>query len=299
MAAAYPLADPERERAAYPHKLKNLAEAAVWALVAEAELTPKPGLVDQRGSGAHCDMNLALLRHSATVLYPTFFELARAGDYAEPSEELRQVLGALGRRGEAVMLRATQGSNTHRGAIWTLGLLCAAASGLAQSEWTPGSISLRAAAIARFPDKYSPPTVSHGAIARECYGVGGARDEAERGFPHLTNCALPALKASRMHGVNENAARLNALISIMATLDDTCLLHRGGAEALQRAQHGARRVLEAGGASTSTGICALLHLDRELIALNSSPGGCADLLAAALFLDRLTGDIRYGRDAEV
>jgi triphosphoribosyl-dephospho-CoA synthase len=297
MTAACPVANLKLKSAADPCKLsllaEQLAETAVWALIEEAELTPKPGLVDQRGSGAHRDMDLAMLLGSATVLYPTFLELAQAADGVNPSVELRRALGAIGREGEATMLRITGGCNTHRGAIWTLGLLCAAAASLAQSKWTAAAVCGRAEVIARLPDNArpdnAPRVVSHGALAWQRYGVLGARGEAEHGFPHVLHLALPVFHESRVQAMSERAARLNALMAIMTTLDDTCLLHRGGVAALHTAQRGAWRVLDAGGTDTSAGLCALLELDRELIALNSSPGGSADLLAAALFLDKLTG----------
>ncbi len=271
----------------------DLAEAAVWALIAEAELTPKPALVDRRGSGAHRDMNLALLRRSAIALQPTFFALSHAANGVAPSPALREHLGAIGRQGEAHMMQATAGCNTHRGAIWTLGLLCAAASSLALAERTSSTICYRAAHIASLPDGSAPgpnsQQASHGAAALARYGVRGARGEAAAGFPHVLRRALPVLRSTRATGGHEDSARLNALLAIMATLDDTCLLHRGGPLALHTAQRGAQRALQAGGAATTAGMRSLLDLDSELLALNSSPGGSADLLAAALFLDRITG----------
>jgi triphosphoribosyl-dephospho-CoA synthase len=298
MATAYPTEILKLESTAPPCEVRTLADTAVWALIEEAELTPKPGLVDRRGSGAHNDMNLAMLRRSATALRPTFLELARAAHSIELSAELRELLGAIGRQGEATMMRTTAGCNTHRGAIWTLGLLCASAANLASSfaqrSLTAASICHRAASIALLPDSnkeraFAPQGASHGTRAFQLYGVHGARGEAQCGFPHVVDCAIPALHAARAAGVTENAARMNALLAIMTTLDDTCLLHRGGPPALRKAQLGATCVLHSGGAATAAGMHALLDLDRELIALNSSPGGSADLFAAALFLDRLTG----------
>jgi triphosphoribosyl-dephospho-CoA synthase len=96
---------------------------------------------------------------------------------------------------------------------------------------------------------------------------------------------LPAMWAARAKGADETCARLDALMAIMATLDDTCLLHRGGLSALQAAQRGARDTLMAGGSSSAAGRRALLRLDAELVKRNASPGGCADLLAACIFLD--------------
>ena len=91
-----------------------------------------------------------------------------------------------------------------------------------------------------------------------------------------------------MAGADETCARLDALMAIMSSLDDTCLLHRGGRAALDIAQRGARAVLRAGGAASPGGWNLLLQLDRQLVSINASPGGCADLLAACIFLDGYT-----------
>src|SRR5260221_1394119 len=117
------------------------------------------------------------------------------------------------------------------------------------------------------------------------YQVSGARGEAQAGFPHVTTIGLPILQRSRRKRSSETQARLDALLAIMANLDDTCLLHRGGLAALNRAQSGAAAVLAARGTATVQGWELLQRLDRDLLALNASPGGSADLLAATLFLD--------------
>jgi triphosphoribosyl-dephospho-CoA synthase len=124
----------------------------------------------------------------------------------------------------------------------------------------------------------------------ERYGVGGARGEAQQGFPHVINIGLPMLRDARTRGVPETFVRLDALLAIMAHLDDTCLLYRGGPTACNAAKDGARTVIAAGGTSTSEGWIALQRLDKTLLALNASPGGSADLLAATLFLDFIVGD---------
>jgi triphosphoribosyl-dephospho-CoA synthase len=284
----------------------QLARLAVAALVEEAELTPKPALVDRRGSGAHRDLDLPTMLRSAHALEATFDALARAARRARvPSATLRAELAQIGRAGEQAMLRATGGSNAHRGAIWIVGLLVA---GAAMCDAARGSVatphaldvepaSLFAARAARictlgaqiacFPDRFAAPADSHGERARQRYQVGGARREAQDGFPHVVDVGLPALLRARERGIDENAARLDALVAIMASLDDTCLLHRAGLAGLHAGRHGARRVLAAGGTSTAAGRAALAALDRELVTLNASPGGAADLLAATLFIDTL------------
>ncbi len=267
----------------------QLARCAVTALIDEAQLTPKPALVDRRGSGAHRDLDLATMLRSAQALEPTFAALAHAARRrGEPSALLRSELAQIGRAGELDMLHATGGSNAHRGAIWIVGLLVAGAAMPHDiAQLSAPQISTRAAQIACFPDRFAAPTNSHGERARQRYQVGGARREAQDGFPHVVGIGLPALLAARAHGIDENAARVDALLSIMASLDDTCLLHRAGLPGLHAGQHGARRVLEAGGSSTPDGHAALAALEHELLSLNASPGGAADLLAATLFLDML------------
>jgi triphosphoribosyl-dephospho-CoA synthase len=202
----------------------------------------------------------------------------------EPDQQLREELARIGRAGECDMLAAAGGSNAHRGAIWVIGLLVAARA-ICAADATPREVAAQAGRIAAFPDRHAPPQDSHGARVCRRYGVRGARGEACAGFPHVVDIGLPALWAARARGAGENCARLDALMAIMASLDDTCLLHRGGLPALEAAQSGARAVLAAGGTAAAAGWHALLRLDAELLAHHASPGGCADLLAACLFLD--------------
>jgi triphosphoribosyl-dephospho-CoA synthase len=263
----------------------QLADRAVDALIAEAMLTPKPALVDRRGSGAHRDLDLSRLLRSARSLHGAFLEMAAFAAGREPNQALREELARIGRAGECDMLAATGGSNAHRGAIWIMGLLVAARA-MSGAAATPGEVATQAGRIAAFPDRFAPPQDSHGARACRRYGVPGARGEARAGFPHVVNVGLPAMWAARARGADETCARLDALMAIMTSLDDTCLLHRGGLPALEAAQSGARAVLAAGGSSTAAGWHALLRLDAELLARHASPGGCADLLAACMFLDR-------------
>lgn len=282
---------PRNEAAPGGDLAMRLARRATEALIEEAHATPKPALVDRRGSGAHRDLSLAVMERSAHSLEPTFAALARASQGQRPSAALRAELAAIGRAGEAAMMSATQGSNAHRGAIWIVGLLVAGATistGLAQ----PGMPALDAvcrigAQIACFPDHGAPLTESNGSRVLARYGVGGARREAQNGFPHVLRVGLPALRAARRRGIAEHAARIDALLAIMTTLDDTCLLHRAGRPALTAAKHGAQEVLSLGGISTPSGHAAFDRLEARLLALNASPGGAADLLAATLFIDRL------------
>ncbi|MTD27713.1 triphosphoribosyl-dephospho-CoA synthase [Erwinia sorbitola] len=263
---------------------RRLASLATRCLLIEANLTPKPGLVDRRGNGAHQDLTLALMERSAQSLTPMFRDLARQSWLRPADIALRQLVGRLGRDGEAAMMQATCGVNTHRGAIWALGLLVSATA-MCGGSGSPAQIAGTAARLAQLPDDAAPKQFSNGLRASARYRLPGAREEAQQGFPHVLNLALPQLVLSRNQGAAGDAARLDALMAIMTSLSDTCVLSRAGMAGLTAMQQGARAVLAAGGVHQPAGRQALLRLDAQMLALNASPGGAADLLSAALFLD--------------
>ena len=263
----------------------HIAALARQALIAEAELTPKPGLVDRRGPGAHEDLSLELIRLSATVLETYFAMMAFFSADRNLSPALREELAVIGRGAECAMYSATNGSNSHKGAIWIIGLLVAAAARTDRDN--AEEIALVAGSIARLPDRAQPPVLTHGEIAKIRYGVGGARAEASNNFRHVIEFGLPTLRNQRAAGSSEEVCRLDALLTIMSRLDDTCVLYRGGAGALNAVKAGAHAVLMAGGYATADGRKELCKLDREMIASHVSPGGSADLLAATIFLDAI------------
>ncbi|WP_263356379.1 triphosphoribosyl-dephospho-CoA synthase [Acidicapsa ligni] len=275
-------AAPVREAFAAEH----LAELARQSLVAEVELTPKPGLVDRRGSGSHTDLSLDLMRRSASAIAPYFADMVAASQAMPIGPVLRTEVAAIGRAAEAAMLQVTNGSNSHKGAIWILGLLVTAA-GCRYDAAQPEIIARDAGFLAQLPDRAQPQLVSHGDVVKARYGATGARGEAYSGFPHVVRVGLPALRAARKKGCTETNSRLSALLNIMVRLDDTCVLYRGGAEALTAVQSGAADVLIAGEPGSIAGDQAMRRLDEDLFLRHVSPGGSADLLAATLFLDAL------------
>lgn len=259
-------------------------QLAHWALLEEARLTPKPALVDRRSGGVHSDMSLTLMETSAHQLAPYFAQMAAIPEDL-PIALRRQQLGALGREAETAMLQATGGINTHRGAIWALGLLVASPC---TSPVSLTTLLSGAARLAQTPDPLVPPVQeSHGHQVCQRYQVGGARAQAEAGFPAVAVQGIPTLRASRARGDSEAQARLNALLAIMSQLTDTCVLYRSGRTGLEAMQSGAKAVLDAGGLATRKGQQALNKLDQTLRSLNASAGGAADLLAATLLVDRL------------
>lgn len=275
----------EMQQCCYPDP-ERLGHHASKALIEEAELTPKPGLVDRRGPGSHHDLSLRLFVVSARVLRPYFQSMAEEAQRERVQVALRTRLGEIGREAESEMLKATNGTNTHRGAIWSLGLLTA---GAAMHRSPDAALICRAAGrLARLPDSFHCTQQSMKRQPWRTHTAFGARSEAFDGFPHAISVGLPALGRARAMGVPENHARVDALLAIMSTLPDTCILQRGGASALAAVQHGAKRVGDLGGSSTAAGSRSLRSLERTMLQRWVSPGGSADLLAATLFLDQLS-----------
>ena len=269
----------------------HIEVAAVGALLAELETWPKPGLVSHLDSGSHSDMDASMFKASATAIAPFYGHLAVAGAAGSAMDRLREI----GVEAEHAMLAATGGVNTHRGAIFGLGLLCAAAgaawSGAARTRWhwranvLGATVSRRwGHAILRGPI----PLHSHGTNALRRFGAGGARAQAAAGFRVALDVGLPTLRLGRSLAPDDpEAARVQSFFTIMASTEDTNLLHRGGAAGLRYAQGEAARFLRLGGVEQADWRERAAAVHRSFVARNLSPGGCADLLAITLFLDAL------------
>ena len=264
-----------------------LGEAARDALLEEAHLTPKPGLIDLANNGAHKDMDLESFCRSAQALAPYFRQAVRIGLSHSASGPAMEALRPAGIAAEAARLAATGGANTHKGQIYALGLLLCAMGQTLSGGGENYINHARQLANTGLPAelhraKTAPSTHGEGIYASR--GVLGARGEAAAGFPHAVQ-ALEALRRYR-RGASETQARLLALVTSMAQLTDTNLLHRGGEAGLHLVQREARRILELPLNRLEE---ALQALDRLCIERNLSPGGSADMLALALFLDRVEG----------
>ncbi|MFC9680203.1 triphosphoribosyl-dephospho-CoA synthase [Streptomyces sp. NPDC056948] len=262
---------------------ESLAQAAVDALVGQLALAPKPGLPDPRDLTARATRrDHSALRWSARALLPGLTAMAAAARRTgEPSARLRAELGAIGRSTEHTVGLTGGG---HRGALWTLGLLVAAAA--LKPGARPADTTALAKQLAAHPDRRAPRRPSRGSTVSAKYGAAGARGEARAGFPHVRR-ALTTLTTARVRGATEPQARLNALLTVMSTLQDTELLHTAGPMGLRHVQAGARGVLEAGGTATEPGTEALRALDTDLQSRAWIPRGSAPLLAGTLFLDAL------------
>ena len=243
-----------------------LANLAAKALEQEVRLTPKPGLVDERNNGAHNDMDLPLFLCSIDALTPWFrritaLSLSGAGAAA---------LQTAGLAAEAAMFRATGGVNTHKGELFSFSVLLAA---LGRYLTEGGDMFTYAAALAA---ELTPPQNTHGAAVAVRHQVGGARFEALAGFP-------TARKAAALLQTHDP---LTVLLWLMAHTEDTNLYHRGGTEGAAFVKAQAAAILTA---PPERRAALAQALDDTLIDRWLSPGGCADLLALALFLARGRG----------
>lgn len=259
--------------------------AAVRALYHELCLYPKPGLVSKIDNGSHQDMNAEIFIRSLFSLRHYFAATWQAGFDGAPFTTLRQ----LGIAAEARMLRATSGVNTHRGAIFNLGVL-AATAGHWEAQGCCGDLAELAIALWGDDIKRADNVAhgdSHGARACRSYAVGGARGEAAAGFPNVFKIGLPALRTARAAGASETTAIAHVFFSILAELDDTNLLHRGGPAGLAFARTTAAQFMQNGGALARDWRADAVEVHRQFVELNLSPGGSADLLAATLFVDAI------------
>ena len=268
---------------------RSIGRIAARALKTELALYPKPGLVSLIDNGAHDDMNATTFVRSILALRSYFPAIAEAGARAASFADLQQ----LGIAAERRMLAATGGVNTHRGAVFCLGLL-AAAAGFARARQRPvDGADLAQIIIKLWGDDIAAAARdaadSHGARMIRLHGARGAREEVLAEFPTLVGAALPALRETLRKTSCPERASVQCLFAIMAQLQDTNLLHRGGTEGLRFVQQAAQRFLRAGGVFDPPWRQRALDLHGDCVALNLSPGGAADGLAAAWFVQELSG----------
>ncbi len=277
--------------------LDHLSENLSYALIAEVSTTPKPGLVDKKDSGAHKDMCYDTFITSTHAVVPYLTRMAALG-FSWPSscgEGLFSAIRPLGIEAEQAMYQATGGVNTHKGVIFSMGIL-AAASGLyyqINRRFDAEQILFLAGSLCRrlleqdFQNISREHPKTHGEQLYVRYGEKGIRGEAQQGFPSIRTCSLPALRHWQSTLKEENQIYLNTLLSLMAQVNDTNVLIRTSPAMLAYEKKEAARLLGLGGAATLRGMKALEAANLDFTLKNISPGGCADLLAATIFLDRM------------
>lgn len=256
-----------------PYLVADLAERA---LRLELDTTPKPGLVDRQDNGAHKDMDYALMSKSISALRPYLTRLAvESAKDIDPAK-----IKEIGIEAEKAMLKATSGVNTHKGALFCIGLSVAAASCLACSTGSVDAYSFKEL-VSRAASEIPSARGTHGAEAKRSFKAVGALENARAAYPELFTDWLPYYRS--LEGDPFRCHK--TLLHIMTTLDDTNILHRRGAEGLAHAEAEAARLLEDFSES------GLSSLNKDFIRENISPGGSADMLSLTIFIESIINNI--------
>lgn len=284
------------------HSVAYYSELAYRAMLAEVNLTPKPGLVDRNNCGAHKDMALEDFHRSALAIrqwLPRFIEFGACSANL-PAVDVLIGLRPIGIACETDMFRVTAGVNTHKGSIFSLGLLCAAIGRLHTLHRliTPELICSTAAAFCRglterelqstINNHKNQPSQTAGQRLFQQLGLTGARGEAEAGYPLVIQLALPHYRDRLAQGIDPELALLDTLLVLMAHNGDTNVASRGGPSGLSWLQQRAKALLCQGGIRHPSDLRHLHDFDQECIQRNLSAGGSADLLIITWFLAQIS-----------
>ncbi len=272
-----------------------LARLAVRCLYTELSLYPKPGLVSLVDNGSHEDMTASTFMHSLFSSRGYYKEISLAGMTGASFNSLKK----LGIVAEKKMMLATGGINTHRGAIFSLGLLCAAIGHAKVQRQSLSPTSIRHTLLTCWGDelrthmqvpsgKLGSP--SNGVKVGVLHGASGAREEAALGLPSVFEIGVPALQATLAAGRSMYHAKIDALFALMAYISDTNVYHRGGAEGAAIVKHQAQHFMSLGGTAHPDWYAHALACHRLFIAKKLSPGGAADLLAASCLVHAISSD---------
>ena len=268
-----------------------VAHLATRALKAELNTTPKPGLVDTHDSGAHHDMDHALMMRSIRALHPYFVQLATLG-YDSTQLPVHNDIVSIGLEAEKAMFKSTGGVNTYKGALFSMGLALTAATYIIGrgkvattthgKEYVPGD--LLSAIIIQLANGFPDTSGTHGSQAKQTAQAGGslksALDNAREGYTQLFEEWLPFYE-TRIKG-DDSYVKHKTLLRIMCDLDDTNIVYRTDYATMQQVKTQARHLLE------DFSEAGIDDLNRDFVSRNISPGGSADMLALVVFLFGIT-----------
>lgn len=269
---------------------------AYHAMMLEVHLTPKPGLVDCHSTGSHNDMDLNTFIASSNALRPFMKQFVNTGARMSylPAKAILPSLRKVGIQAEKAMFEATNGVNTHKGMIFTLGLICGATGWLHSRRI--GFDSLRVRSVIRaccetlvrddLSRTHKRP-VTAGERVYQQHGLTGIRGEAASGYPTIYDYALPVYKSAIKAGDSEEQAMSKTLLVLMAQNSDSNLVNRGGIAGLKLVKNYAHDLLEQDISTIQEREALMWKFDALLVEKNLSPGGSADLLAATWLLAQL------------
>lgn len=269
------------------------------SLYEEVYTTPKPGLVDVVDTGAHKDMDVHTFEKSARVITPYLTRMFQVGARSQctPGQLLDQIR-PIGMEAETAMLRETSGVNTHKGAIYSLGIVVTAV-GYCLNMRLGSDIATVFDTVSEMTaedsNKYfqtinQNTASSYGDFLYLRYGEKGVRGEAMLGYPLARKISLPMALHYQKIQLDKNIANINILLAIASQLCDTNILHRSSYNELEWFQWRAKAILDMGGAETACGMREIIKLNEECINRNISPGGAADYLILTIFLRKLCSE---------
>lgn len=271
---------------------ERLDHLACMALLDEASLEHKPGLVCPSSQGSHSDMDFSLFQSSVDALQGYFQAQCLNGYRNVELEKIRQC----GILAEQKMMSATRQINTHKGAIFNLGFASAAAGQClaANSQLNAGSISQKIQNTWRHDllNHLQRDPNSHGQRMRRQYGITGAIEEVASGFKTVMEVALPAYIDIYAKTANIQQASIQSLFSLMAYVQDTNIVWRGGLSSLYLVQDIAKQFLARGGVLQQHWVKDVSKIENYFVQHRLSPGGSADLLGVTLFLLKVENEFR-------
>lgn len=266
------------------------AQQATRSLLYEVSVSPKPGLVDRFDSGAHADMDFFTYLDSSVALTEyfrmTYLEGASSPCLTPP--ELFPRLRRLGVQAEQQMYAATRGVNTHKGIIFTLGLFCGGLGWLSGRDEPADEVGLlhlcSQIVTPEFEQELRKMPLTSAKSGSERFfvatGHSGIRGEAAAGYPSIVHCGLPALRSALQQGYSINDAGIIVLLELLCCVHDSNLFVRCGEKKQHELAQAAREILDA----EQLDLGRVAQLNQRCVRDWASPGGCADLLAATLFL---------------
>lgn len=285
----------------FAHYVASIAQRAI---LYEVSATPKPGLVDRYNSGSHRDMDFFTFMASSSALYSGLYECVLEGIFFDDSDitKLMDRLRIPGIKCEKSMFKATNGVNTHKGIVFSLGVLCGAVGNLyrkhGKEEFFIEEVCNEVKNITKdltvkdFKGIDNKSNLTHGERLFKEYGYKGIRGEVESGFETVQKQAVPIIREwSKKRQLSINDLLLQVLMSIMTESEDTNVVIRGGIESLIYAKSISKDFLKFGGMYQADARKKLDIMNTRFVEKNISPGGSADLLAVSIFLGFIEGII--------
>ncbi len=273
---------------------EQLSSKATMAMICEVSVYPSFGLVSPLSNGAHEDMDFYLFLDSTMAIAPYLKQMAKAGYTYHLEEQIFDAIREIGKECEEVMFKATKGINTHKGMIFLMGICITAVSKnlYEQKDWDNIQVIIKSMVkdiLNDFKDIAHKENLTHGEKLFLQYGFTGIRGQVTDGLQDVFNI----VEIYKNINLSPREQHIQMLIELMAIIEDSTVVHRHGIDALRQVQNDAKNLLKIGGITTKEGQGKIKSLEDDYITRKISSGGCADLLAVAIFLISIKNQNSY------